>query len=177
MDACCGRRAEMRNLDEDSCDSKRRKTAHCTCLSSKKRNRFVSSCSVWLMSNLSVLTLTLILASLVQPPGLMFAKAEQLSEVELCKRGEYFEDYALKGGSKAGKYIKLGKPVYSFDDCVELCCQDKDCKMALMLKRSCFRVDCHKGDPYQCERISARRSKFNPKLFIRGVVEKPLKGR
>lgn len=148
---------------------------NCTCRSLKKtRNTQIYT---RLISKLKLSLLTFMaIALLVRPPGYGLVNAESLSDYELCRRGEYFEDYALKGGSKAGTYIKLHGVVRTFDDCVDLCCQDKDCKMALMLKHSCFRVDCKKGEPHRCERVSARRSRFNPKLFIRGEVERPMKG-
>ena len=152
------------------------KKVNCTCESSRKM-RNTNNCARFI-SNLKISLVTFIaMALLLRPPGMGLASAEGLTEYELCRRGEYFEDYALKGGSKAGTYIKLHGTVRTFDDCVDLCCRDKDCKMALMLKHSCFRVDCRKGEPHRCERISARRSRFNPKLFIRGEVERPMKGK
>lgn len=148
---------------------------NCTCRSSrmlKNRSRLTR-----FLSNFKISFVTFIaIAMLVRPPGMGLATAERLSESELCRRGEYFEDYALEGGSKAGKYIKLHGVAKTLDDCADLCCQNRDCKMALMLKHSCFRVDCKKGDPHRCKRIFAGGSRFKPKLFIRGEVEKPMKG-
>lgn len=148
--------------------------ACCTCRASRKLKN-ASSCTRFI-SNMKISLVTFIaIALLVRPPGFCEAAAKKLSNHELCRRGEYYEDFALKGGSKAGTYIKLHGAVRTFDECADLCCRDEDCKMALMLKHSCFRVDCRKGDPHLCERISAKRSRFNPKLFIRGEVEKPMK--
>eukprot|EP00794_Sanderia_malayensis_P012057 gene12057-13300_t len=111
---------------------------------------------------------------LLCPLGLSFANAKHLTDEEICLRGEYFEDYALKGGTRAGDYINLGT-VTTLDDCAALCCQRRRCKMALVVKTRCFQVDCYAGEPHKCKRISAKHSKFKPKLFIRGEVEKPMK--
>ena len=147
----------------------------CTCRS--PRNFTNASMLTRLLSNFRISFVTFIaIALLVRPPGIGLANAERLSEAELCRRGEYYEDYALEGGSKAGTYTKLHGVAKTFDDCVDLCCKDKNCKMALMLKHSCFRVDCKNGEPHRCKRIYAGGSRFKPKLFIRGEVEKPMKG-
>lgn len=167
----------MENMDfyREGDDSGRTDRVNCTCETTRKMKK--RSYRISFVSNLKLSLMTFVaVALLVRPPGSGLALAGSLNEYELCRRGEYYEDYALKGGSKAGTYIKLHGSVRTFDDCVDLCCQDKDCRMALMLRHSCFRVDCRKGEPHRCERISARRSRFNPKLFIRGEVERPMKG-
>ena len=171
----CGKLTNNIEFYGENEDTEHPNRTYCTCLSSKKNLRTITAAKVRLMSNISFITLT-ILALLLRPPGTGLASGRRLSSFELCRSGEYYEDYALKGAKKAGNYTSLGM-VETFDDCVDLCCEDKHCTMALMLRHSCFRVDCLKGNPHRCERISARRSKYNPKLFIRGGVDKPMKSK
>ena len=174
MDAMPGRLESLTNSCADFEPTTREKRTHCTCISSNKRSRTNYTPKMRLLANNSTIFLAILAMLLLKPPGL--ADAAHLSEYDICLRGEYFEDYALKGGSKAGDYIKLGS-VTDFTDCAELCCKHRQCKMALLLRTSCFRVDCYKGEPHRCQRISAKRSKFKPKLFIRGEVERPLKSK
>ena len=150
-------------------------TSHCTCQRlERRRNSRTSSRNMKLVC---IFTAYIIISCLVwRTDALTRTETERY---ELCIKGNRFEGFAPKGGTKAGKYHRLGK-VESFEECINLCCWKRNCKMALMLRTSCFQVDCKPNDGERtqlCKPVAARHSKYNPKLFIRGEIGRPSKGR
>jgi len=100
---------------------------------------------------------------------------------ETCLKGEYLRGYTLAEGREAGEYTNLGE-VKNFNHCIELCCDNESCMVALMLtsprsgKKDCFKVDCYEPDGNSCKPRYARKSKYHPYLFKRGLqTHRPLK--
>ena len=79
-----------------------------------------------------------------------------------CHAGIISYDVSLRGGMSAGKFTPHGK-VANMETCIGLCCQSKNCSLAMMLKDACFTVVC-KNDQL-CEKKQAMTSsKFNPRV-------------
>ena len=97
-------------------------------------------------------------------------------DYKICKTGLKLPGYSLKGGTKAGEYINLGS-VNFFDECIDLCCKESDCQVAVMLthkeQQKCFKVVCYDPDNESCQPVHATRQKekYHPYLFLRGENE------
>lgn len=95
------------------------------------------------------------------------------NDYKTCKKGLKLPGYSLNGGTKAGDYINLGS-VNIFDECIDLCCQESDCEIAVMLthkkQQKCFKVVCFKVDSDLCKPVHAtkQKEKYHPYLFFRG---------
>lgn len=84
-------------------------------------------------------------------------------DFELCKKGETLRNHALKGGRNAGAYYKIGK-VRTFEECIDLCCSNEDCSLALFVKRNCYSVECESAR--LCKPIRVHRA-IKPSIFRR----------
>ena len=83
----------------------------------------------------------------------------------LCKKGEVLESYVLRGGRKAGAYYKIGSAA-NYEECVDLCCSNDDCNLALFVKSSCYSVECKSAE--LCKPIKVhRKSGIQPWIFRR----------
>lgn len=86
-------------------------------------------------------------------------------DYELCKKGEVLESYVLRGGRKAGAYYKIGSAA-THDECVDLCCSNDDCNLALFVKSSCYSVECKSAE--LCKPIKVhRKTGIRPWIFRR----------
>ena len=76
---------------------------------------------------------------------------------------------ALRGGTKAGEYVKLGT-MHSISQCQLECCRKNNCKLAILLtspktgSKTCFQINCYDPKSYDCQPVFSN-SKFSPILF------------
>ena len=70
-------------------------------------------------------------------------------------------DVTLGGGIKAGSYTEQGE-VLDIHECVELCCKEKRCDVAMVIKDICYTVACY--EPKKCVSVPVRRIQYHPSL-------------
>ncbi|XP_028404226.1 uncharacterized protein LOC114526891 [Dendronephthya gigantea] len=93
-------------------------------------------------------------------------------EKGVCVPGEVEHDVTLGGGIKAGSYTEQGE-VLNMDECVEWCCKQRKCDVAMVIKAICYTVTCY--DRKSCVSVPVRRIQYHPSLVHvrrvkRGVV-------
>ena len=79
----------------------------------------------------------------------------------------------LKGGIEAGYFRKLAQHV-AMQLCVELCCEEKGCDVAVMNGKNCFGVQCFNEE--LCRSIPVKKHTDNP-FQISHVTFKAEKGK
>ncbi|XP_028405506.1 uncharacterized protein LOC114528113 isoform X2 [Dendronephthya gigantea] len=62
-----------------------------------------------------------------------------------CQIGETHFNTTLKMGMHSGKFKNLGQ-VDNMEDCIEMCCKEKDIDAAFMLGKLCYSVKCYNSD-------------------------------
>ncbi|XP_048590274.1 uncharacterized protein LOC5501396 [Nematostella vectensis] len=88
---------------------------------------------------------------------------------EYCESGDPLVGVTLKHGLSAGTFQDKGN-VSSAQKCGKLCCESKDCDVALVLINNCFLVKC-KSQAY-CMSKPARTRKYKPKLVYVNKLKK-----
>ena len=78
-----------------------------------------------------------------------------------CIPGEIERDVTLGGGIKAGSYTEQGE-VLNMDECVEWCCKEQKCDVAMVIKGICYTVSCY--DQRNCVSVPVRRIQYHPSL-------------
>ena len=79
----------------------------------------------------------------------------------LCIPGEVEHDVTLGGGINAGSYTEQGE-ILNMHECVEWCCKDRKCDVAMVIKGICYTVSCY--DLRKCVSVPVRRIQYHPKL-------------
>ncbi len=79
----------------------------------------------------------------------------------ICISGEVEHDVTLGGGIKAGSYTEQGE-VLDMHECVEWCCKEKRCDVAMVIKGICYTVSCY--DQEKCVSVPVRRIQYHPAL-------------
>ncbi|XP_002155707.1 uncharacterized protein LOC100210596 [Hydra vulgaris] len=67
-----------------------------------------------------------------------------------CKRSHIMYNHTLKGGLRAGNFSMLAS-VDDIEVCAALCCEEKDCDLALMIGDNCYAGDC--ASPELCSAV------------------------
>jgi len=62
-----------------------------------------------------------------------------------CKRSHIMYNHTLKGGLRAGNFSMLAA-VNDIEVCAALCCEEKNCDLALMIGDNCYAGDCTSPD-------------------------------
>ena len=78
-----------------------------------------------------------------------------------CVPGEVEHDVTLGGGIKAGSYTEQGE-VLNMHECVEWCCKEKRCDVAMVIKGICYTVSCY--ERRNCVSVPVRRIQYHPSL-------------
>ena len=78
-----------------------------------------------------------------------------------CIVGDIEYDVTLGGGIKAGLYTEQGE-VGDMMNCVDLCCKQRKCNVAMVIKDICYTVACY--DPHKCASVPVRRIQYHPRL-------------
>jgi hypothetical protein len=78
-----------------------------------------------------------------------------------CHAGGILFNKTLIAGLKSGDFTDYGK-VKGMENCVEFCCGDKICNMALMLGFTCYTLHC--ASPSLCKVRPAHPSSLNPRI-------------
>lgn len=88
-------------------------------------------------------------------------KKNSSSNEHYCTNSEVMTNVTLRGGITAGKFRDRGK-IKHVKECVNICCLDKSCDLAFLLRNNCFSVSCF--NEQLCEVIKAKSSDDKPKL-------------
>ena len=78
-----------------------------------------------------------------------------------CTSSEQKHNVTLRGGLNAGHFKDNGK-VVNIQQCIDLCCGETHCDLALMLLENCFTVRCH--NKQLCESVPAKTAKYRSKI-------------
>ena len=82
--------------------------------------------------------------------------------------GDIRENVTLVGGVNAGDFTDHGQ-ANTFNECMNFCCDSKDCDLAFMIDKDCYGVKCK--DPDQCKTRSARPTKYRPMIAFKKASE------
>ena len=82
-------------------------------------------------------------------------------EKGLCIPGAVEHDVTLGGGIKAGSYTEQGE-VVNMKECIEWCCKERKCDVAMLIKGICYTVSCY--DQRNCVSVPVRRIQYHPSL-------------
>ena len=88
-----------------------------------------------------------------------------------CLASEPMSTKTLRGGTEAGVYTRHGQ-VARFEDCVEFCCGNRSCDIAMTLNNECYSVACF--NRYTCEVIESEANK-DVKTLVSLVHQGPTK--
>ncbi|KAJ7382468.1 hypothetical protein OS493_034629 [Desmophyllum pertusum] len=78
-----------------------------------------------------------------------------------CTNSEQKQNVTLRGGLSAGHFKDKGK-VADMQECVDFCCKEHHCDVALMLLENCFTVVCH--NKRLCESVPAKTGRYKSRL-------------
>ena len=97
------------------------------------------------------------------PSQLLFSKifTPRSESRHNCTKSEPNQDVTLRGGLKAGNFKDRGK-VMNIQQCVDFCCREDHCDVALMLLENCFTVRCYSKD--LCESVPAKTGKYRSRI-------------
>ncbi|XP_078381846.1 uncharacterized protein LOC144664603 isoform X2 [Oculina patagonica] len=82
-----------------------------------------------------------------------------------CTSSKQKHNVTLRGGLSAGHFKDRGK-VADMKDCVDLCCKEDHCDVALMLLENCFTVVCH--NKRLCESVPAKTGRYRSRIVYVG---------
>ena len=82
-----------------------------------------------------------------------------------CTKSEEQHNITLRGGLSAGHFKDRGK-VQSMQECVDFCCTEEHCDVALMLLENCFAVICR--NKRLCESVPAKTGRYRSRLVYVG---------
>ena len=71
-------------------------------------------------------------------------------EKNKCLQSMVYYGVALRGGWTAGKFTDMGV-ISSLQKCVQLCCKDRTCDLAMLLSQKCFTIHCYA--PEDCQTV------------------------
>ena len=69
-------------------------------------------------------------------------------EAHKCLQSMVYYGVALRGGWTAGKFTDMGF-VSSLQRCVQLCCNDSECQLAMLMSQKCFTIRCYQSEDCQ----------------------------
>ena len=78
-----------------------------------------------------------------------------------CSSSNLIYDMTLRGGLNAGNFTDNGK-FESIQQCVDFCCKESHCDLALMLLDHCFTVRCH--NRHLCESVPSKTAKYRSRI-------------
>ena len=85
-----------------------------------------------------------------------------------CSDVTVVKDATLKRGYQAGTFIHKGRKMTD-DECIQDCCRNENCNLALMLQKFCFSVKCESATG--CLPIKAKPSKYHPRIaYVRRLA-------
>ena len=87
------------------------------------------------------------------------AKTTNSNVNSICKLGHVYRNRDLMGGLGAGNFTYKG-PVGAIEECMEICCEMKDCSVAYMVEHNCFAISCN--DKEQCKTFVKTPSENSP---------------
>ena len=115
--------------------------------------------------SISQSTMTSSTKSLLQssPTQLLFSKSytPKVESRHSCWNSEQKLNVTLRGGLNAGRFKDNGK-VENVEQCVDFCCRNDHCDLALMLLENCFTVACH--NKYLCDSVPAKTGKYKSRI-------------
>ena len=123
-----------------------------------------------LTNSISQSTMTSSAKSLLQsseiypsPTQLLFSKSytPKVESRHSCWNSEQKLNVTLRGGLNAGRFKDNGK-VENVEECVDFCCRNDHCDLALMLLENCFTVACH--NKYLCDSVPAKTGKYKSRI-------------
>jgi len=82
-----------------------------------------------------------------------------------CTNSEQKHNVTLRGGLSAGHFKDRGK-VADMEKCVDFCCKEDHCDVALMLLENCFTVICH--NKRLCESVPAKTGRYKSRIVYVG---------
>lgn len=88
-----------------------------------------------------------------------------------CLASEPTSTKTLRGGTEAGLYTRHGQ-VERFEDCIEFCCGNRSCDIAMTINNECYSVACF--NRYTCEVIESEENK-DVKTLVSLVHQSPTK--
>ena len=93
------------------------------------------------------------------PTQLLYSKSytPKVESRHSCWNSELKHNVTLRGGLNAGRFKDNGK-VERVEQCVDFCCRNDHCDLALMLLENCFTVTCH--SKYLCDSVPAKTGKY-----------------
>lgn len=65
-----------------------------------------------------------------------------------CLQSMVYYGVALRGGWTSGKFTDMGI-VSSLQKCVQLCCNDSECELAMLISQKCFTIHCYQSEDCQ----------------------------
>ena len=97
------------------------------------------------------------------PTQLLFSKSytPKVESRHSCWNSEQKLNVTLRGGLNAGRFKDNGK-VENVEQCVDFCCRNDHCDLALMLLENCFTVACH--NKYLCDSVPAKTGKYKSRI-------------
>jgi len=102
------------------------------------------------------------------------SKDNKEDESLFCRKQISFQNTDLRGSETSGVFTDAGD-VTSLDECIEKCCASKDCHIAYMKKKRCFKVTCH--FPSLCQPVKVGRSLVNVGYVMRHGESVYIKGK
>ena len=78
-----------------------------------------------------------------------------------CSSSNPMYNMTLRGGLNAGNFTDNGK-FESIQQCVDICCKESHCDLALMLLDHCFTVRCH--NRHLCESVPSKTAKYRSRI-------------
>ena len=82
-----------------------------------------------------------------------------------CTQSEEKHNVTLRGGLGAGHFKDMGK-VPGMQKCINFCCMQEHCDVALMLLENCFTVICH--NKRLCESVPAKTGRYKSRMVFVG---------
>ena len=97
------------------------------------------------------------------PTQLLFSKSytPKVESRHSCWNSELKHNVTLRGGLNAGRFKDNGM-VENVEQCVDFCCRNDHCDLALMLLENCFTVTCH--NKYLCDSVPAKTGKYKSRI-------------
>ena len=80
-----------------------------------------------------------------------------------CSSSNPIYNMTLRGGLNAGNFTDNGK-FESIQQCVDFCCKESHCDLALMLLDHCFTVRCH--NRHLCESVPSKTAKYRSRIVF-----------
>lgn len=90
-----------------------------------------------------------------QSVALSNATQKTAGPIESCAQSPIQQNVTLRGGINAGTFKKLAQFV-AMQLCIQLCCEEKNCDVALMSGKNCYGVQCFSEE--LCTAVPAKKA-------------------